>query len=67
MEAIQSIPLPRSKKYIHRFSGKINFLRRFVPNYVEIMRSITHMLKKNVEVKWDKGAGEAFSRIKEAL
>ena len=34
VEAIQSIPLPRSKKDIQRFLGQINFLRRFVPNYV---------------------------------
>ena len=33
VEAIQTIPLPRSKKDIQRFLGKINFLRRFVPNY----------------------------------
>ena len=54
VEAIQSIPLLRSKKYIQRFLGKINFLRRFVPNYAEIVKKITDMLKKDVEVKWDK-------------
>ena len=67
MEAIQTILVPRSKKDIHRFLGKIKFLRRFVPNYAEIVRSITYMLKKNAEMKWDKGARESFDRIKEAL
>lgn len=67
VEAIQTIPLPRSKKYIQRFLGKINFLRTFVTNYVEIVRKITDMLKKDVEVKWDKDAREYFGRIKESL
>ena len=47
VEAIQTIILPRSKKDIQRFLGKIKFLRRFVPKYVEIVRNIIDMLKKN--------------------
>ena len=38
-----------------------------MPNYIEIVISITDMLKKNAEVKWDKEERDAFSRIKEAL
>ena len=60
VEAIQTIPLPRSKKDIQRFLGKINFLRRFVSNYAEIVKNITDMLKKNAEVRWDKEARESF-------
>ena len=37
-----------------------------MPNYDEIVRSITNMLKKNAEVKWDKEERDAFARIKEA-
>ena len=36
-------------------------------NYAEIVTSITDMLKKNAEVKWDKEARDAFAIIKEAL
>jgi len=32
VQAVQKIPLPRSKKDIQKFMGKINFLRRFVSN-----------------------------------
>ena len=67
VEAMQTIPLPRSKKDIQRFLGKIKFLIRFVPNYAEIVRKITDMLKKDAEVKWEKYARESFGRIKEAL
>ncbi|WP_162558341.1 ribonuclease H family protein, partial [Proteus mirabilis] len=67
VQVVQKIPLPRSKKDIQKFLGKINFLRRFVSNYVEIVKEITNMLKKGNEVHWNKEAKESFSRIKEAL
>jgi hypothetical protein len=48
VKAIQQIDIPRNKKSIQTFIGKINFLRRFIPNFAEIMKYITDMLKKDV-------------------
>ena len=45
VEAIQQIDLPRNKKEIQCFNGKMNFLRCFVPNLAEHLREITNMLK----------------------
>ena len=47
------------------FLGRINFLRRFIPNYAEIVRHITNMLKKENEVKWSHESRDAFTRIKQ--
>ena len=52
VEVINGISFPRNKKEVQVFLGRINFLRRFIPNYAEIVRHITDMLKKNNEVKW---------------
>jgi hypothetical protein len=52
VDAIQKIEIPRNKKVIKSFIGRINFLRRFVPNFVEIIIPITNMLKKYVVIKW---------------
>jgi hypothetical protein len=52
VEAIDTINIPRNIKEIQSFLGKINFLRRFVPNFVEIVKLIIDMLKKKNEVKW---------------
>jgi hypothetical protein len=52
VEAIQEISIPQNKKSIHSFIGKINFLRCFVPNFDEIIRLITNLLKKYVVIKW---------------
>jgi hypothetical protein len=47
VEEIKLITLPRNKKEIQSFIGRINFLRKFVPNFVEMIRCITNMLKKD--------------------
>ena len=52
VEAIQTINLRRNKKELQSFLGKINFLRWFVPNFVELVKHITCMLKKDAKIKW---------------
>jgi len=44
---------PRNKKEVWSFIGRINFLRRFIPNLVEILRAITNMLRKDSEIKME--------------
>jgi hypothetical protein len=41
VEAIQTLSLPRSKKEVQAFLGRINFLRRFVSNFAELVKHIT--------------------------
>jgi hypothetical protein len=47
VKVIQLIDILRNKKSIQSFIGKINFLRRFIPNFAEIAKNITDMLKKD--------------------
>jgi hypothetical protein len=67
VEAIQTLSLPRSKNEVQSFPGKINFLRRFVSNFVELVKHITSMLRKGNEVKWNVESIESFNQIKKAL
>jgi hypothetical protein len=67
VEAIDPINIPRNVKEIQSFLGKINFLRRFVPNFAEIMKLITYMFKKNNKVKWTVEAKASFYRIKKVI
>jgi hypothetical protein len=64
---IQQTEIPRNKKVVQSFIGKINFLRCFVPNFVEIMKPITNMLKKDVVIKWSLEEKSYFQTIKQAL
>jgi hypothetical protein len=61
------LTLPRSKKEVKSFLGKINFLRRFVSNFVELVKHITTMLIKGNEVEWTAESRESFNQIKKAL
>ena len=67
VKAILKISIPRNKKQIQSFIGKINFLRWFIPNFAEIVKQITKMLKKDQDVKWTPEAKLSFEKIKQAL
>ena len=59
IEGILQINHPRNIKKLQYFIGKINFLRRFIPNLAELLRNITNMLKIESGVKWTKEIGRA--------
>lgn len=67
IEAILKINHPRNIKELQYFIGKINFLRRFIPNLAKLLRSITNMLKKHLEIKWNIEAKQSFDLVKQAL
>ena len=67
VEAINTMSLPRSKKEVQSFLGKINFLRRFVSNFVELVKHITVILRKGNEAKWTTEPRESFVQIKKSL
>jgi hypothetical protein len=67
IEAIQKVEHPRNIKELQSFIGKINFLRRFIPNLVELLRNITNMLKKDTKIKWNAESKQSFEQVKHAL
>ena len=49
------------------FMGTVNFVRRFVPYFAQIVKPLQQMVKKSVQFKWtdiDKGA---FNKIKTSI
>eukprot|EP00253_Pinus_taeda_P025538 PITA_25538 len=67
IQAILQIPYRRNIKELQSFLGKINFLRRFIPNLAELVRLLRNMLKKDAKVRWSLEAKQAFESIKTAL
>jgi hypothetical protein len=61
------LSLPRTKKEVQSFLGKINFLRRFVSNFVELVKHIIAMLRKGNEVQWTAESRDSFNQIKKTL
>ena len=67
VEAIKAIVLPHNKKAMQSFLGKINFVRRFISDFAEIVKPLQEMIKKDANFKWSKERKEAFDKIKEAI
>ena len=65
--AIQKIGMPRNKKEIQSFLGKVNFLRRFITNFAEVVKYVNNMLKKDNCFEWYIEAKQSFTDIKIAL
>jgi hypothetical protein len=67
VEAIPNLPPPSTLHQLQSLQGKANFLRRFIPNYAEITRGFTRLLKKDSEFVWDTIANNAFEALKLSL
>ena len=67
IEAIKVITPPHNKKAIQYFLGKINFVRRFISDFTEIVKPLQDMINKDTNFKWKRESKEAFDKIKESI
>ena len=67
IQAIEKIQMSSNKKGMQSFLGKINFVKRFVPTFSEVVRPMQNMIKKAVDFKWNELEKEAFARIKRLI
>jgi hypothetical protein len=67
IKAITQLSLPHNKKAMQSFFGQINFVRKFTPDFVEIIKPLQKMICKDSEFKWDDERKYAFNNIKVAI
>jgi hypothetical protein len=48
-QVIVNLPPPTSKKSMQSFLGQINFVRRFIPNFSEMVRPLQNLIKKDTQ------------------
>ena len=65
--AITEIPSPRTVKQVQSFVAACSWYRRFVPNFADIARPLTDLLKKNRPFKWTSAEEDSFSQLKTLL
>ena len=65
IESKKNIVLPHNKRTMQSFLCKINFVRRFISNFVETLKPLQEMIKKDENYKWAKERKDAFAEIKE--
>jgi hypothetical protein len=49
------------------FFGKINFARKFMPDFTETIKPLQKMIHKDVDFKWDDERKVSFNNIKTAI
>ena len=67
IKEISKISPPHNKKSMQPFLGQINFVRRFFPNFSQIVLPFQAMIKKNSLFKWGHNEREYFDLIKQAI
>ena len=60
---ISKITFPSIKKAMQSFLGKINFVRRFIPSFSEIIQPLKNMIKKYLVFNWGNTNKEPFNQI----
>eukprot|EP00253_Pinus_taeda_P034210 PITA_34210 len=67
IKEISEIPFPHNKKSMQSFLGQINFVKRFVPDFSQIILPLQTMIKKNSVFRWGSEEKEAFDLIKQSI
>jgi hypothetical protein len=66
-QVISKLPPPSSKKSMQSFLGQINFVRRFVSSFSEMVRPLQNLIKKDVQYHWGPYEIQAFDSIKKSI
>ena len=61
------MPVPRTKKKIRGFLGRLQYISQFIARLIDICEPIFHLLRKNQPIDWNDDCQLAFEMIKEYL
>ena len=67
VKAINDLKPLKDQKPVQSFFGNINFVWRFIHDYVSIVKPINKLLKKGQKFEWTPEAQSSFSNIKIAI
>ena len=67
VEEIINLPPPSTLHQLQSLQGKEFFLRQFIPNYAELTKGFTRLLKHNIPFFWDEVTDRYFNALKHAL
>jgi hypothetical protein len=67
IEVIEQLPPPTNVKGIRSSLGYIGFYRRFIQNFSQIARPLTHLLAKDASFVFTEEYLQSFHTLKKAL
>lgn len=65
--SIRNFPIPKTKKNIRQFLGKINFYNKYIPNIAITLDPLHNLLRKGQKFIWTKECQDAFEKMKDML
>ena len=65
--AVESFPVPTTKKDLQSYLGLCNYYRRFVQDFSHIAAPLTKLLRKDTKFQWSNEAQTAFEELKQKL
>ena len=67
VKAIREMHAPKTEKQVRGFSGRLNYISRFISNMTATCAPIFKLLRKDQGCIWTEDCQRAFERIKEYL
>ena len=67
IQAIRDMSPPTSLRQLQSFLGKLNYIRRFIPDLSAKILPLTQLLKKGNNFEWEESCQQAFEEIKTGL
>ena len=58
---------PKTVHQVRSFLGLVGYYRRFIPNFSQLTKPITNLLKNDVKFKWSPQCQEAFLKLRKLL
>ena len=65
IRAILNMSMPRTKREIKGFLGRLQYINRFITRLIDICEPIFQLLRKSQPTIWDDQCQHALERIKE--
>ena len=67
LEAIRTMPQPKSPKEVKQFLGLIGYYRKFIPRFSDLSRPLTRLTRHDVNFEWDQQCQKSFDHLRELL
>lgn len=65
--AIKNFPVPKNKKNIRQFLGKINFYHKYIPQATRTLEPFHRLLRKDASFEWSEECQSTFEKLKSYL
>ena len=67
LEAIRSMPHPKTPKEVKQFLGLIGYYQKFIPRFSDLSRPLTHLTRHDSKFDWTPQCQKSFNHLRELL